>query len=79
MQWVCTSVQARMAFSSGVLHRVLTGPGAHLQVAQLKASRDKLIAQVSVQLAETDRMSVESAALAQVAHTVICRSRQANV
>ena len=42
----------------------------HMQVARLKASRDKLIAQVSIQLAETDRMSVESAALAQVLHAL---------
>lgn len=47
--------------------------GVQEQVAQLKASRDKLIAQVSMQLAETDRMSVESTALAQVKlHIIAC-------
>jgi hypothetical protein len=37
-----------------------------LQVALLKASRDKLIAQVSMHMSDADRMAAESGALSQV-------------
>ena len=38
-----------------------------MQVAQLRASRDKLLAELEKQFLEVDRLSVENSALSQVA------------
>lgn len=39
-----------------------------LQVTQLKASRDKLLAELDIQFVEAERLGNESSALSQVRH-----------
>lgn len=43
----------------------------NVQVAQLKASRDKLLAELERQFLEVDRLSVENSALSQVCQSLI--------